>query len=236
MLIVSLIVFEVLIFAGLIFMFRRILNQNVISATKHLDDLNQDYVKKEEEVERRLQEAKQQSQEILAKAQNEADELKVQINKEVQDEKDKLLKQARIRAEEMIEQADKARRQLLTEIEDRISKEAVNKSCELLHDVLPEEFKQIVHKQWVDDLIENGFSQVERLHIPPDIGEAKIVSAFALSDEHRKKLSRKLKDALGHEVVLKEELNPKVVAGLIITLGSLVLDGSLKNKIQEKAR
>jgi len=31
-------------------------------------------------------------------------------------------------------------------------------------------------------------------------------------------------------------VDPKVVAGIVITIGSLVLDGSFKNKIQEKAR
>ncbi len=46
MLIVSLIVLQVLIFGGLILVLRKILTQNVVLATKHLDELNQDYTKK----------------------------------------------------------------------------------------------------------------------------------------------------------------------------------------------
>ena len=63
-----------------------------------------------------------------------------------------------------------------------------------------------------------------------------IKSAFPLSDKQQNSLSKKLKEALGKDIEIKEESDPSVVAGLVIILGSLVLDGSLKNKIQEKAR
>ena len=47
MLIVSLIILQLLIFAVLISIFKKIMTQNVASATEHLDELNQDYEKKE---------------------------------------------------------------------------------------------------------------------------------------------------------------------------------------------
>jgi F-type H+-transporting ATPase subunit delta len=88
----------------------------------------------------------------------------------------------------------------------------------------------------MEELLEGGFSQFERLKIPPGVGEIKITSAFPLNDGQRKNLVKKLKDALNRDITLKEEVNPKIVAGFVVTIGSLVLDGSLRNKIQEKAR
>ena len=48
MLMASFIIFIVVVFVGLIFMLRKIMTQNIISATQHIDELNQDYTKKDE--------------------------------------------------------------------------------------------------------------------------------------------------------------------------------------------
>ena len=236
MLIVSLILFQILISIGLIFIFRKVMTKNVISATKHIEELNQDYTKKEQEINRQLEEAKLKSESILKAAQQEAEKLKTQIIKEAESERDKIIGQARLQSTEIIQQADKSRQALLLEIEERIDKEAINKACQLLEDTLPQTFKQNVHLHWVEELIENGFSNLEHLRIPQDLQEVKIISAFTLNTEQRKGLSKKLKDVFGREVTLKEDVDPKVVAGLIISIGSLVLDGSLRNKIRERTK
>ncbi|MCM8789963.1 MAG: F0F1 ATP synthase subunit delta [Candidatus Omnitrophica bacterium] len=236
MLIVSLILFQLVIFAVLIFTFRKVMTKNIIVATRHIEELNRDYAKKEQEIDHQLQETKLKAESIIKAAQQEAQNLKIQTIKEAENERDKIVGQARAQSIEIIQQADKARQALLQEIEERIDKEAVNKACLLLEDTLPEEFKQNVHLHWVEELIANGFSQLERLRIPQDLQEIKITSAFALNTEQRKSLFKKLNEVFGREITLKEEVDPKVVAGLIISMGSLVLDGSLKNKIKEKAK
>jgi F-type H+-transporting ATPase subunit b len=236
MLIVSLILFQVIIFAGLIFMLRKIMTQNVISATKHIDELNQDYTKKDEDISRREEELKQKADQIIRSAQEEAESSKMQLIKETEAQKELILKQARLKSEEMIEQAEKSRHALLAEMETRIAKETVNRAAELIHDVLPDKFKQIVHAEWVDELIANGFKQLHNINIPKDISEIKVVSAFPFTVEQRQRLSKSLASVLDRPITLKEEIEPKLVAGLIITVASLVFDGSLKNKIMEKAR
>jgi F0F1-type ATP synthase delta subunit len=236
MLIVSLVLLQIIIFGGLIFILRKILNQNVILATKHLDELNQDYSKKEQEIQKRLDDLKQKTNEILSKAQVEAQQFKETTIKQTETERDDILSKARVKGEEMMKQADKARQVLISEIEERIAKEAVSKACELTHCVLPEEFKQIVHTHWLNELIKNGFDQLERLSVAEDIHEINIKSAFDLNEEQRRLLSKKIKEVLSRDIALKETTDPNMVAGVIITIGSLVLDGSFKNKIQEQAK
>ena len=236
MLIVSLVLLQIIIFGGLIFILRKILNQNVILATKHLDELNQDYSKKEQEIQKRLDDLKQKTNEILSKAQVEAQQFKETTIKQAETERDDILSKARVKGEEMMKQADKARQVLISEIDERIAKEAVSKACELTHCVLPEEFKQIVHTHWLNELIKNGFDQLERLSVAEDIHEINIKSAFDLNEEQRRLLSKKIKEVLSRDIALKETTDPNMVAGVIITIGSLVLDGSFKNKIQEQAK
>ncbi|MBI3602547.1 MAG: F0F1 ATP synthase subunit delta [Candidatus Omnitrophica bacterium] len=236
MLIVSFILIQIILFGGLIFLLRKILNQNVVSATKHIEDLNQDYANKEMEINRQLEEAKQKSEEMLRTAQEEAQRTKTQIIQDAEAERDRILQQTHIQNEELMQHADKSRQVLLAEVNERIAKEAVDKACELIQDALPEQFKLNVHEHWVEELLKCGFVQFERLKVPQGLQEVKITSAFPLADGQRKNLVKKLKDALHRDIVLKEEVNPKMVAGFIVTIGSLVLNGSLQNKIQERAR
>ncbi|MCX5703498.1 MAG: F0F1 ATP synthase subunit delta [Candidatus Omnitrophica bacterium] len=223
-------------FAIMIAVFKKIMNQNVVIATRHIDELSRDYIKKEEKIDSQLKEAKQESQRMIDQARQEAGDIRAQMIKEAEIQRDKILVQARAQSEEMIQQADKSRQLLLSEINERVNREAIDKACGLIQDTLPDRFKQEVHLQWVQELISGDFNELERLHIPKDTREIRIVSAFSLSESQSKALCKKLKDVLGLDLAPKEEVDPKLVAGIIIHIGSLVLDGSLKNKIQEKAR
>ena len=236
MLIVSMILLLVILFGGLIFILRKILTENVIVATRHMEGLSQEHAHKQTELNHQLEEAKQRSEEMLKTAQEEARRTKMQVIQEAEAERDRILKQTHAQSEELIAQADRSRQLLLDEINERIAKEAVNKACELLHDTLPEQFKLNIHQGWIAELLEGGFVQFDRLKVPADFKEVKIISAFPLSVEQRKNLTGKLKDVLHRDVVLQEETDPKMVAGFVVTIGSLVLDGSLRNKIQERAR
>lgn len=236
MLIVALIILQLLIFGVLIFFFRKIMTQNMAQATHHLDELSQDYHKKEQEVEKQMQEARQKAEDIINVAKEEAEKLRLQILHDTESEKERIISEARTRSEDMIKQADNTRHLLLSELDERIAKEATGKACEVLQLALPDEFKEVVHSRWVEGLIENGFSQIERLHVSKDLKEVKIISAFTLKESERNKLSKKIKEFIGHEISIKEEIDPKICSGLIIHFGSLVLDGSLNNMIKERAK
>jgi len=233
-LIVSVIAVQVFIFLGFILFFRRVLTSNVVSATKHLGELSEEYTKKEEEADRRLEEAKRQAQEIVAKAVEEAQAKKEEIMKLAEKERGDIIKQARSQSEAIIEQADRSREVLIAEMEERVAKEAVKKASELIQRALPDELKLAAHSQWVRDLIESGFEKIGKVRIAEGVSQIKVVTAFPLKENDRAVLLKKVNEFLGRNVALKEELDPKIVAGIIVEIGNLVLDGSLRNKILEQ--
>jgi F-type H+-transporting ATPase subunit delta len=69
-----------------------------------------------------------------------------------------------------------------------------------------------------------------------ELREAKVVSAFPLSEAQRRLLQDRLKKKAGHEITLTEEADERLIAGLVLTLGSVVLDGSLASKVRGAAR
>lgn len=234
-LIIFLVILMVLVFGFLVLLLVKILKQNFVQETAHLDQMNQDYLKKEEEADNYLAEAKQKSQELVKQAQHDAETMKEEIISKVQEERDRVIAVARQQAQDIVQQADKTRQMLLSEINERVAKEAIVQACNLIEETLPEGFKQDVHAHWIQDLIKSGFLSLERLRIPQDVQEVKIASAFSLTEEQKKLLLKNLKEVLKRDITLKEEVDNKIVAGIIIHIGDLILDGSLKNKIQERS-
>jgi F-type H+-transporting ATPase subunit delta len=80
----------------------------------------------------------------------------------------------------------------------------------------------------VPDMI-TAFSQLIARHR----GEvsAEVTSAEPLTDKHLSELKAALKATLGKDVALKTEVDPSLIGGLIVKVGSRMIDGSLRTKL-----
>ncbi|MFA5099644.1 MAG: F0F1 ATP synthase subunit delta [Candidatus Omnitrophota bacterium] len=236
MLIVSMIAVLVILFIIMISFMSKVMKSQVTSATSHLDELAGEYTKKETEVRKQLDDVKRQSQEILSNAQKEVQAQKEALVKEMSEEKAKILAEAHQNADEVIKQADNARLALLAEMNNKIDEKAVVKAVELLSASIPENIRRDLQQVWFEALLNSSYENMDRLNIPAGLNEVKVVSAFALEDSQRRRLKDKLQDKLGFEITLSEEVDQGIIAGLVVSIGSLFLDGSLKFKIEEVAR
>lgn len=235
MLLVSFIVLMALLFVVLVVSLRKILNRNVVSATAHLEQVSAEYAKREEQIRKQLEDTQRQCKEIVENAQKDAQQKREEIIKQSQEDKEKVVNEAKQKAEDIIKQADKTRNTLIAEIDQKIEERALKRAAELIQQAVPENVRQEIHNRWLDDLISSRLQQLERLHLPEGKLEAKIISAFTLNAKQREAVKNKIKEKIGRNIDLKEEVDAAVIAGLIIKIGSLVLDGSLRFKIQEAA-
>ena len=65
--------------------------------------------------------------------------------------------------------------------------------------------------------------------------EAQVVSAFELSAEQQQLLVDALRKRLNREVTLKVEIDKRLIGGVVIRTGDLVIDGSLRGKLAKLA-
>jgi F-type H+-transporting ATPase subunit delta len=65
---------------------------------------------------------------------------------------------------------------------------------------------------------------------------AEVVSAHPLSDEQVTKLKAQLKARAGRDVTIDARTDPQILGGLIIKLGSEMIDSSLKTKLNRLAQ
>jgi F-type H+-transporting ATPase subunit delta len=65
--------------------------------------------------------------------------------------------------------------------------------------------------------------------------EIEVVSALPLTDEQRSALARALAKRFERTVQLKESVDPELIGGAVIRAGDLVIDGSLKSRVEQLA-
>lgn len=233
--VVSFIALLLILFIAMIVFLNKVMNRDLGAATAHLDQVASDYGKKEEEIKKQFEDLKRQGQQILETAQADAEQQKQRMLKEINEQKDKILVEAHEKVNEMMQQTDHARKALLDEADQKIEERAISRAAELLQEVLPEQARLKIHEVWIENLMANSFTQLDRLHIRDGIKEARVVSAFPLTDAQRNLLQERIKEKLGFAVNLIEEIDAGIIAGWAVTIGDLVLDGSLRFKIQEAA-
>ncbi len=236
MLFLWLVVLQLGLFAVLVLFLRVILSRNITRATTHLHSLNEDYAQKIDEARKRMQEADKYYDETILKAKAEAEKTKVQIIKEAQTTAETLVAQSRKQSEDILAQANRARDLMLQEIEQRIEEGAVARGAELAQAVLPGEVTVEIHARWVDELLKSGLGDLGRLHVPPEISKAEVRSAHPLTAEQRRSLARVLKEKVHRDLEIVDRVEPGLIAGFRVTLGSVVIDGSLEHKIKEAVR
>jgi F-type H+-transporting ATPase subunit delta len=64
---------------------------------------------------------------------------------------------------------------------------------------------------------------------------AEVTSAHPLSDEQVASLKAKLKSQLGRDVKVDLNLDPAILGGLIVKVGSRLIDGSIRTKLNTLA-
>ena len=232
MLWIFLIVLIVLIFAVLLYFLQYILTRNINKATGHLQSLSKDYVLKEEEANRILQNAQKEAKGILAKETQAAKEIKENLLKETAEEQKKIIQEANQKGLEIAEKAKRNADFILSELDQRIDERAKEKVNALIQQVIPKEFLQNIHQQWMNES-EQGDFNLKYLKLPEEIKEVKVISAFPLTDQQQSNLKKRLKAKIDADAMIKIEIDSTLIVGFIIMIGGVVMDASLKYKIQK---
>ena len=233
---VWLVILQLVLFGILIAFLRVVLTKNITKATTQISELNQDYSQKLEEAQKRVREADKYYDEMLLKSKTDAEKKKIQILKEASEGQQLMVDQSRKQSEEIIEKAQKSGESLLSELHLKISERAVQKACEIVQEILPELITRDMHNAWVEELSKHGLEELGRLNVAEEVRQAEIVTAYDLTPAQKTALEKKIAGKLVRELSFNIQTDPGLIAGLRISLGSVLIDGSLKFKIMEVAR
>lgn len=237
MLIAVLVVLILVAFVALlIVLFRQFTVREIAKNAAHLQALSQDYLKKQEELKQRIAEGDRHYREQLENTKMEIDRMKTQAVQEAEATRLQILAQARQESEQFIQKAMESKEALKRELEQAMQKRVVDLAQQLVRRTLSNELRQTIQSQWVDDLIDQGLSTLPALNSREQVTDVKVVSAVALTEAQRKRLQKRMTELAGGSITLAESVDPELIAGLTITFGHTVLDGSVRSRLDRAAR
>lgn len=94
-------------------------------------------------------------------------------------------------------------------------------------------------------MLERGrFAAVPDLHraydalalVEEDVVEVEVVSAAELSADTEKKIAARVQEATGRRVELARRVDPSIIGGLVLRIGDVIVDGSVKARIRQLRR
>ena len=229
----QIIVIQILTFVGLILMLRFLFYRQLNDALLRLKALHEENIAREEVLKSELDKIEKEKQNELVKAKRDAGRI-------IEESKDRALKmgmdmqaEAQSQAQRIVEKANENSKKMTRDIDNTTQAQAIDLSIQILKLTLTERTNEVFHSQLTSELIK----EIENLPVNKFTVKEKIIkisSALVLTKEESSKMAKILAAKTGHNnIELVEDVNSDLIAGLIVQIGSLIIDGSLRNKMKK---
>jgi len=235
MLTLQFIILQIIVFSAVVYFLKRILSGDTESALKRLGAVYEDLLKKQKDLTEKLEAAEKEYQAKKEESATIADKLAGQAMDEARKKEGEILKKARAEAEDILSKAHGSREQYIREIEIAASRKTVDFAADLLSSVYDEKLKLLIHAQFIKNFIEQA-KKSDLASVDLQGQHPTIRTAIALKKDEKEQLRQVIAEGLGvPDLQVDEALDEKLVAGVAMQIGTLLLDGSFANALKESA-
>ena len=230
MLVWQLVLIQVATFALLVFLLRQFLYKNVTQVLGRLRQSHQENLKREDELKKKRDEMEQELKVRLALHSEELERLKADAQAETQRMHEEILARAKQEGRKIVAEAEAQKERMRTNLVAEIEEKALGLTAQILEHVFTDAVAKGIHPQLIDDLVHEIGQSNGRL--PLDGETVEVIVPSPLTEAQRRKLERILATSLARAVSIRETIDHELVAGVVVRVGNVILDGSLRNKLQ----
>jgi len=231
-LLIQFIVLQVLVFAGVIFFLKKILYSDTQSAVNRLDKVYQDLLKKQKELSEKIQQAEKEYQRKKEEATQVVSKMKMEAMDELRTKEDEVLKKAKAQADELVNKARSSTEKFQREIEKELSAKMIDFASDIVCQSVDAKMAAALHQAMVTEFIDRG-KDLDLSHVDAQLDKFTVKTPFALSENDQEAIKILISGKLNRTVQLEEVIDAKLIAGVLLQFGTLILDGSFTNAINE---
>jgi len=229
---IPIIVIHVVVLAVLVGFIRIIIVGHAKRATKRVQQVEGEVRKKEEDIKREIAEHEKDFTEKKAEADRQLQSQRDEDKREAARLKEQSIAEAKKESHKIIEQAHKNEQKIRDQIARQMEEKTVEYGGQVFKLVFSDLMTGELNKQFINELVD-ALDEIEKGSIVVDSPEASIIVSHNLDPEQHKRLESILQDKFNESATLSETVDESILGGLILKMGSLEIDGSLKNRYQE---
>lgn len=228
---IQLLVIQVIAFIALLFILRFFFSRNLNAALSRLNALHENNLIKEAELNKELKRAKEEREAEVKKGREEAAALRDEAKQEAAKARLAAQEEAKGEREKIIAQGEQEVKNLKERMVKEVQSQGVDLSLRMIKEVFTEKNKAELQHQFIREII-NEVAQLPRENFPLLSGKVKVVSGYPLEEAQSQELKSVLEQKLGAPVNLAQECDKELISGLILQIGDLVIDGSIRNRLR----
>lgn len=220
-----------ILFAGLYFLlWKPILKmfdqrkERIQQGLEDADRAREERERAEAEFNKRLEEAAQERERIIARAREKAQGERKTILAQAEQEAQGVLVGAR-------EEAESERERILEELRGQVGLLAIAAAKRLIGEALDEERQRRLVDEFFTGISAGRVQIIDEAELAVGETKAQVTSALPLSEEEKATLASNLAAQLGAEPEMEFEVDPAILGGLLLKVGDRVIDGSVAGKL-----
>lgn len=232
MLMLGFIVAQIVIFSIIIIVLKRLIFQDTASAVNRINKLDTITREKEKLLSQKLDETEKYLEKKKKELADEETRLKLETQRAAIQLQEDIVKAAKTEAEDIIKKAQAAREKMKTDA----MIEAESKMIEICRDILGRILSSAVQEEMNEQLVRDFLADLEQADlgkVSKDLATVEIHTGRALNEETKKIIKKILDGKLGRPVAIDVKEDHKLLGGLLIKFGTMIVDGSLAENIKE---
>lgn len=226
---------QLIVFGVVLYFYKKITAGDTENTVKRLGAVYEDLIKKQKDLAEKIEAAEKEYQAKKEESSAIADKLANQAMEDARKKEGEILQKARAEAEDILAKAHASRDQFGREMELAASKKMVDFTADLLKDVYDDKLRSLIHGQYIKNFMEQA--KKSNLDSADLQGQHPMIrTAISLKKEEKDQLRQVLAERLGvPDLQIEESVDEKLIAGVALQIGTLVLDGSFANALKASA-
>jgi len=209
---------------------RGLFARDLTQALKRVNQQEQALQEKADVLEQRLGQIERDYHAKLKRAEGEADQLLQDAKTQAMNIRTAAIEEAKHRARQLLLEAEQGKLQLKSEVAKELNGRAVQQTCASLRTLLPAPALVALHTALVKELLA-ALKDLDVTALRPHLGPVVVVTGQPLEEADAQHLTQWASTALGQGITLEVKIEPALIAGCVVQLGTTVVDNSLPNRL-----
>jgi F-type H+-transporting ATPase subunit delta len=232
---IMMVVLQVVIFGVMVFFLKKILLRDTLTAVDKIRQVESDVARKEEGMRKQIEDHEKEFSRQKAELKDELEKERAVSEAGLGQLKDTITAEAQKEAARILTDAKRKEEKMREEIERQMEAKAIDRAGEVFRLTFSEAVTESVNREFVGELI-SALREVdaESIHIEGD--EAHFVSSHAIDSAQREELKQVVSEKFNINVEINEDVDTSLLGGLMMKIGTLEIDGSLRNRFTEACK